>query len=66
MFFGAKGDGKYPVESHVVRAWGDLERLINNERFCEGRALKMVELVVGKYDVLEKFKPVFKAAAEKL
>ena len=65
-FFGAKGDGEHPVESHVVRTWGDLERLINSERFCEGRGLKMVELVVGKYDVLEKFKPVFKAAAEKL
>jgi pyruvate decarboxylase len=51
MFFGAKGDGEYPVESYVVRTWGDLERLINNKRFCEGRGLKVVELVVGKYDV---------------
>lgn len=66
MFFGAKSNGEYPVESHVVRTWGDLERLINNERFCEGRGLKVVELVVGRYDVPEKFKPVFKAAAEKL
>jgi pyruvate decarboxylase len=64
-FFGAVADGEYPVESHVVRTWGDLESLINNERFCEGKGLKIVELVVGKYDVPEKFKPVFKAAAEK-
>jgi pyruvate decarboxylase len=39
---------------------------MESERFCEGKGLKLVDVVVGKYDVPEKFRPVFKAAAEKL
>lgn len=66
-FFGAvEGDESYPIETHVVRTWGDLETVIASERFCEGKGLKLVDVRVGKYDVPEKFKPVFKAAAEKL
>lgn len=66
-FFGAvEGDQEYPVETHVVRTWGDLDKLMESERFCEGKGLKLVDVVVGKYDVPEKFRPVFKAAAEKL
>jgi pyruvate decarboxylase len=65
--FGAPvGDKEYPVETHVVETWGDLERLVGDEEFCSGRGLRLVDVRVGKYDVPEKFKPVFRAAAEKL
>ena len=63
-FFGASDD--YPVETHRIETWDDLDRLLATESFHDGKGLKMVEVMVGKYDVPEKFKPVFKKAGEQL
>ena len=63
-FFGAPDD--YPVETHRIEKWEDLDRLLATESFHDGKGLKLVEVIVGKYDVPEKFKPVFKNAGEML
>ena len=65
-FFGAPYEasaGGYRVENHRVSTWAELSA---NESFQNERGLKMVDVVVGKYDVLEKFKEVFRKAREKL
>jgi pyruvate decarboxylase len=68
-FFGAPDDSSndgYKVENHRVSTWGELSALLANESFQNERGLKMVDVVVGKYDVPEKFKEVFRKAREKL
>ena len=56
----------YRVENHRVTTWSHLERLLAQKDFQEGRGLKMVEVVVGKFDIPEKFREVFKRAGEQL
>ena len=56
----------YPVFTRRIRNWGELEEMLDDERFNDGVGLKLVELMVGKYDVPEKFKSVFKEAGKYL
>ncbi|KAF2103343.1 pyruvate decarboxylase [Rhizodiscina lignyota] len=67
-FFGAgmPGNEGYPVDTFRISTWSDLETFLAEERFNDGKGLKLVEVVVGKYDVPEKFKQVFRAAGERL
>ena len=63
-FFG-KPEG-YRVETHRIETWGQLDALLADERFCDGEGLKLVDVRVGKYDVPEKFKIVFRNAGQNL
>ena len=65
-FFGAKQDDDYPVETHRIETWKDLDQLLGTKSFHDGKGLKLVEVVVGRYDVPEKFKEVFRKAGEQL
>jgi pyruvate decarboxylase len=72
-WFGAKGespkDGKtstYPLWTSKIETWAQLDRVLKSEKFTRRAGLKVVEVVVGKYDIPDKFRPVFKAAGDKL
>lgn len=71
--FGAEGESQsdgmqseYPVLTSRIETWAQLDLVLNSEIFVSGRGLKVVEVIVGKYDIPDKFRPVFKAAGEKL
>jgi pyruvate decarboxylase len=63
---GEVSGGRYPVRTYVVQTWGDLEELLANEEFCDGKGLHFVDVRVGKFDVPEKFRVVFQRAGEAL
>lgn len=65
-FFGADDSGEYQVRTFRITTWSDLEALLAQTTFRQGRGLNMVEVMVGKYDVPDKFKEVFKKAGEQL
>ena len=65
-FFGATDVHGYTVENHRVTSWGNLELLLSRKDFQDGCGLKIVEVVVGKFDVPKKFKEVFRRASEQL
>ncbi|OAP57238.1 hypothetical protein AYL99_07976 [Fonsecaea erecta] len=56
----------YPVRNYEVSTWRDLEALLADEQFCEGRGLHFVDVRMGKFDVPEKFRVVFQRAGEAL
>ncbi|KIY01094.1 uncharacterized protein Z520_02646 [Fonsecaea multimorphosa CBS 102226] len=65
------GDGQakeddYPVRNYEISTWRDLDALLADENFCEGRGLHFVDVRMGKFDVPEKFKVVFQRAGEAL
>jgi len=39
---------EYPIETHTMDAWSYLDELLNTENFCEGRGVKLVDVIVGK------------------
>ena len=57
---------EYTVRNYVIQTWRDLEELLANEEFCEGKGLHFVDVRMGKFDVPEKFKVVFQRAGEAL
>jgi pyruvate decarboxylase len=63
-FFAASPD--YPVETHRIETWRHLDALLATDSFHDGKGLKMVDVIVGKYDVPHKFKHVFQRAGELL
>ncbi|RSL58888.1 hypothetical protein CEP53_005990 [Fusarium sp. AF-6] len=63
-FFGAPAD--YPVRRDRIRTWGDLSRLLGDETFHSGSGLKLVDLVLDKYDIPATFKETFDQAAAQL
>lgn len=63
-FFGRPGD--YPVESYRIETWVDLDKLLDDINFREGKGLKLVDVILGKFDVPEKFEQVFKRAGQLL
>ncbi|KEF53946.1 uncharacterized protein A1O9_09741 [Exophiala aquamarina CBS 119918] len=69
-WFGAKSDvGKpqeYPIMTQRVQTWAALEGVLSNPKRMNPGGLNLIEVVVGKYDIPEKFKAVFEAAGEKL
>ena len=56
----------YKIEAHRLETWADLDNLLSKDSFHDGKGLKLVEVVFGKYDIPEKFRPVFKKAGEHL
>ncbi|RDW60695.1 hypothetical protein BP6252_12078 [Coleophoma cylindrospora] len=58
-FFGADGD---QVGNYRVTTIGDLDALLANPTFQTKSGLKIVEIIVGKYDIPEKLKEVFQKA----
>lgn len=59
-FFGApRNDPDYPIRTYRIQTWRDLDSLLASAEFTGRRGLKLVDVVVGKYDIPEKFKLVF-------
>ena len=65
-FFGAPTDGSYRVETHQVRTWGELEKLLEGEEIHDGKGLKVVEVVMGREDVASEFKAALRLAGQQL
>ena len=63
-FFGRPSD--YPVQTHRIETWGDLDTLLEDQTFRSGKGLKLVDVILGKYDVPDKFKQVFRRAGQLL
>ncbi|KAH8901513.1 pyruvate decarboxylase [Thozetella sp. PMI_491] len=63
-FFGAPDD--YPVETHQIRTWGDLDSLLESDSFQRGEGLKLVEIILDKFDVPDTFRGVFEQAGKGL
>ena len=63
----AQGDKEgYTVSNHVVKTWRQLDMVLTGKDFVEGRGLMVVDVRMGKFDVPEKFRRVFKRAGEAL
>lgn len=68
----AEQNQPYAIDTFTIRTWHDLEHFLTSETFDNGKdgkavpGLKLVEVIMGKYDVPEKFKAVFKSAGEAL
>ena len=63
-FFGAPP--RYKVQTTHIKTWRQMDDLLASESFNDGIGLKLVEVEVGKYDVPEKFKAMFKVAGEQI
>lgn len=64
QFFGAPAD--YPIQTHQVKTWGDLDNLLEDKSFRDGRGLKLVDVIVNKYDIPEAFRVIFQQAKSQL
>ncbi len=56
----------FPVRRYMIKTWGNLEKLLANQEFCEGKGLHFVDVRMGKFDVPEKFRVVFESAGKAL
>jgi pyruvate decarboxylase len=63
---GAPTDGSYDVELHDVGTWGELDAVLKNERFHNGKGLKMVNVRMARGDVTKNFKAALKAVGDQL
>jgi len=59
-------DQDYPIVAKKVQTWAELDLVLNKDIPNNPSGLNLIEVIVGKYDIPEKFKPVFEAAGEKL
>lgn len=66
LFGAADLDDYYQINTWQLRTWRDLTALLHEDSFNNGRGLKLVEVIVDKFDVPEKFKTVFHAAGKRL
>jgi pyruvate decarboxylase len=57
---------RYPIYTTRIETWRDLDRLLEDPGFSDGKGLKLVDVVVGKYDIPEKFRQVFASAGKNL
>ena len=64
--FGAPADGSYEVETHDVGTWGELQRVLESEKFKDGKGLKLVNVRMARDDVTRNFKAALKLAGEQL
>lgn len=60
-FFGAQDD---EVENHRVATMGELEALLADDTFRNTSGLKIVDIIVGKHDMPDKFRELFRNAGE--
>lgn len=67
-FFGeeAVDDKEYEIRTYSLKTWRDLDEFLEAEHDNHRIGLRLLEVVIDKYDVPEKFKAVFKAAGERL
>ncbi|KAF2680717.1 DHS-like NAD/FAD-binding domain-containing protein [Lentithecium fluviatile CBS 122367] len=63
---GAPSDGSYEVKTHDVGTWGELMAVLTDEKFQNGKGLKMVNVRMARDDVTNAFKPALKLAGEQL
>ncbi|KAF1995114.1 pyruvate decarboxylase [Amniculicola lignicola CBS 123094] len=64
--FGAPKCGSYEVETHDVGTWGELQSVLDSEKFQNGKGLKMVNVRMGRLDINTKFKEALKLAGQQL
>lgn len=64
--FGAPKDGSYRVETHNVSTWGELQEVLDNPSFHDGRGLKMVNVNMARDDATQNFKPALRLAGQQL
>ena len=62
-FFGKAPEG-YPVATHRVRTWKDLDVVLNSEEFRAGIGLTLVDVEMGKLDISPRAKSIFEEAGK--
>ena len=66
-FFGAKEDDpEYRIYSRSVQTWGELQKILADEKAGDGEGLKIIDVVLGPEDVPEASKTGLRRAAEAL
>lgn len=65
QFFGKPPSG-YPIKTHRVRTWRDLETVLDSEGYKKGEGLTLVDVIMDKFDIPEKAKLVFENANKAL
>lgn len=63
--FGEAPEG-YPVRTHRVRTWKDLDVVLNSEEFRSGKGLTLVDVIMDKFDVSERARVIFEHAGKQL
>ncbi|KAL4783570.1 thiamine diphosphate-binding protein [Aspergillus varians] len=49
-FFGAPTEGDYAAQTWEVRTWGDLDKVLTDERMLKGKGVRMVEVFMERLD----------------
>ncbi|KAL3476638.1 thiamine diphosphate-binding protein [Aspergillus californicus] len=49
-FFGAPTEGEYAAHTWEVRTWGDLDKVMTDEKMLNGKGVRMVEVFMEKLD----------------
>lgn len=65
-FFGAPKDGTYSVKTYRVESWSDLDNVLDDAKFADGKGLKLVEVVMDKEDLPGKIGEVLENAGRAL
>lgn len=66
-FFGAaQGDPKYPIDTIRVETWGELEDVLDSNRFSLRKGLKIIDVVMSPDDMPEKAKEGLRRASAAL
>ena len=65
-YFGApEQDPNYPVFTRRVGCWGELQELLGEESFSNGKGLKIVEVIMQREDAPESLKILVKGTAKR-
>lgn len=64
--FGASSDDSYDIETHDVGTWGELQEVLENRKFQDGKGLKMVNVRMAREDVTKNFKAALQLAGQQL
>jgi pyruvate decarboxylase len=65
-FFGAPTEGEYEVQAFTARNWGEMNKVLADESFANGRGLKMVEIFMDKEDYPDGLRYAAEAREKKL
>ncbi len=50
QLFGADEEGEFAARTWTIRTWGDLDRVLKDDSLLNGKALRMVEVFMGRMD----------------
>lgn len=66
FFGGLEDDPSYPLSARTVRTYLELEEVLNDASFADGRGLKIVDIVLAPEDVPSVARTALRRAGEAL